>query len=477
MNTRALKIVRRLALADTRALLAEGGDARIALESGRNEYGCRPYPDPDLAALGSSTASTISESGYAAAEALREKILANPDEAGGEFDRIRDELSRLCGISDLEGLEIVFAASGTDAHLIASQIVKPACAVMVDGTETGRGVPSALSGRHFSTRIAFCGKVMLGMPLSEAMAVMNVRIRAPDGMPRDCGEIDMDVVACVESVVEKGGKVLLVLADVTKTGMIAPSLSCAIELRKKFPASVEVLVDACQFRMSPSTLRAYLEQGFMVALTGSKFLTGPTFSGALLMPQAPRREIPKTLKSYSSRYEWPEGMRSDLLGDDINFGLLLRWEAALAELRAFCNVPEEKAGKFLLEFAQEIGQRLEEDARFESLPVPPLDRRVLVPAPGWDSIQTIFPFMLKRGGLLLGLEETKEIHAQLQEGRSGIDAIAGLRYSLGQPVSCAGKGALRLCASARLVVEGALNGDAVINRALAALDRVAMLLD
>ena len=51
--------------------LTSGGDARLAIDTtdGLNLYGCQPSPRPDEISLSSSTASTISGRGYAAAEA------------------------------------------------------------------------------------------------------------------------------------------------------------------------------------------------------------------------------------------------------------------------------------------------------------------------------------------------------------------------------------------------------------------------
>src|SRR5262245_34762400 len=52
------------------ATLISGGDARLALDAGGlNPYGCRPLPCADEISLSSSTASTISPRGYAAAGA------------------------------------------------------------------------------------------------------------------------------------------------------------------------------------------------------------------------------------------------------------------------------------------------------------------------------------------------------------------------------------------------------------------------
>ena len=65
-------------------------------------------------------------------------------------------------------------------------------------------------------------------------------------------------------------------------------------------------------RVSPHTLRAYLAHGFCVALTGSKFVAGPPFSGALLVPRTlarrlERQAMPPALGAYSARAEWPRG--------------------------------------------------------------------------------------------------------------------------------------------------------------------------
>ncbi|HEY4820586.1 MAG TPA: hypothetical protein VIH62_07055, partial [Xanthobacteraceae bacterium] len=51
--------------------LVSGGDGRLAIgpADGLNLYGCQPSPCPDEISLSSSTASTVSGRGYAAAEA------------------------------------------------------------------------------------------------------------------------------------------------------------------------------------------------------------------------------------------------------------------------------------------------------------------------------------------------------------------------------------------------------------------------
>jgi hypothetical protein len=494
------------ALPPTAELLTHGGDARIVLDASRglNKYGCSPFPDALLAAFGSSTASTISTTGFAAAERLRDRLDAAASRESGvltyarELDRMRAELADLCGIADLPDLEIVFAASGTDLHLLAAQLAgggerAPLLAVMVEASETGSGVPASIAGRHFSTRAALGESVSEGNLVEGAASIEIAALssRAVDGLPRPAHLVDAEVETRVIAAVKSGRHVLLTLVDVSKTGMIAPSPKLVLEIRRRFPDTVDVLVDACQFRLSRASLRAYLEHGFMVALTGSKFLTGPTFSGALLVPRTlarrlKRQVLPPAFGAYSARADWPLGWTAARsLPEAANYGLLLRWEAALDELRAFRSIPDSEVAAFLADFARAIETRLSMDPAFEALPVPTLDRHPLVDAGNWDEIPTIFPFLLRGADRsLLQREETARIYASLAQDQSelgGTRAIAALRCQVGQPVPCGHRNgvplsALRLCASARLVVEAASGGAAqVIARAMAVLDKAAWL--
>ena len=493
-------------LPPTEQLLVQGGDARIAPGAdGLNKYGCQPLPDPGLVALGSSTASVVSANGFAAADRLRDRLAQaiEPDAVlyARELERVRGELLGLCGISDLDGVAAVFAASGTDVHLIAAQLAgagatSPALAVIVEAEETGSGVPAALAGRHFSAHAALGGEVAAGTKMAggAALEVATIPVRLPDGTPRPTADVDAEVDVVVATA---GRRVLLTLVDVSKSGLIAPSPGCVAALQERLPDAVEVLVDACQFRIAPATLRAYLQRGYMVALTGSKFVTGPSFSGVLLMP-APAaarlrgRTLPPALRAYSSRAEWPgDWPAAAPLPDVANFGLLLRWEAALQEMRAFHALPQAQVARFLQDFAQAVLQRLNGDPLFEPLPVPPIDRSPLLAAASWDHIQTIFPFLLYHpataaGRVPLSRAETVRLYRLLQaelDIAGGADVVR-MRFQLGQPVACGSRdgvpvSALRLCASARLAVE-ALAGDgrataAVIAKALAALDKAALL--
>ena len=113
-------------------LLTAGGDRRIKLDetTGLNHYGCQPFPDEGLRAFGSSTASVISVPAYAQAERLTDRLSraladgAEPTELyATELGRIRGEFLGLMSLSDLDGLGVVIARSGTDLHRIMAQLV------------------------------------------------------------------------------------------------------------------------------------------------------------------------------------------------------------------------------------------------------------------------------------------------------------------------------------------------------------------
>ena len=477
-------------------LLSGGGDTRVLRDpaTGRNQYGCAFAPEDGIADFASSTASTISPLGYAAASALRERLAASGDGAAAyarEVGRLRHHLVRLCGLSTVADLEVIFAASGTDLHLLGAALVggspeRPVLCLGVEPEETGSGVPDALAGRHVSTITPLGEAVDKGGQLGIFGEYQAVRARDREGRMRPGADIEAELDAALLAASRAGRRALLIVTDVSKTGLISPSGESALALMRRFPRTLEVMVDACQFRLSPESLRAYLQQGFMVALTGSKFLTGPTFSGALLVPgdvaeRLRSRLLPKGLGAYSARGDWPQGwVAGASLPEAANLGLVLRWEAALAELAAFRSLPAAEVEGFMRTFARVVRQRLADDPAFEMLPTRRLDRGAVGAFTSWDRSPTIFPFLLRHASRgrygYLSVAET----AAIQRGLAQVG-----RTRLGQPVACGERDgapvtALRLCNSARLVTEALKRGGdpaVVLSRALSALDKVSRAVD
>ena len=511
-------------LTPTEQLLLQGGDERLALgDAGLNKYGCGAWPEPALAAFGSSTATAVSGAGYAAAHRLRRRLLAGASHGAQTLyrqasERIRTEIKALCGLSDLPGLEVALAASGTDLHLIAAVWAAAASdgrrplVIMTDPAETGRGVANALRGRHFAGHSALGHALIEGTPLDPRLAVdvAQISLRDDSGQARRLSDIDQEVETLAAQAIAGGQRVLLVALDVSKTGLLAPSPRCVAALRRRWPQQLDVMVDACQFRLSNATLRRYLEAGCLVAITGSKFITGPSFSGALFVPataQLRASALPGVLRAYCARAEWPAAWGAGAAFDEaVNFGLLLRWEAALTEWRAWCQLPPGPVRAFVTAFGAAVQDRLMADRHFEPLCAPPLDRGELGDAGCWDALPSIFSFVLHRvaddgSRVALSRDQTAALYQRLPldmatpVNRRGLGiamsdindsgaAAAALRCQFGQPVACGCRdgtplSALRLSLSARLVAEALADGgtgaERVIRRALAALDKAAWL--
>ena len=280
-------------------LLAAGGDTRLAINpaTGLNEYGCQPSPCPDTLSFSSSTATSISARAYDRAEGARETLMRSAIEVGIEaaFDArveaMRDELKVHLGLApDLA--DVVFSPSGTDSQLqalfLARALLGPdLVTVVVAADQTGSGTVNTARGCHFSTATANGRRVQKGEPiagLASALTSVTIPLLDEAGQARSPAANDSIVFDAVERVVAGGSKVLLQVMDSSKFGWRAPSDECLEAITARWPDDVQIVVDACQMRLGRARLRKYLARGYIVIVTGSKFFTGPPFSGALLVP-------------------------------------------------------------------------------------------------------------------------------------------------------------------------------------------------
>lgn len=470
----------RACLADALAL---GGDERITLDAAtlRNSYGCSAEPDSDLARFGSSTASTIGAAGTAAAEQLLGRLAL--DTRGGfrqgiaaaAAARIRRDILDLAGVERNAGVEAILAASGTDAHLIFTQMTlqrpgAPWLVLMPDPAESGSGVPSALAGTHFASHAAMGGDVTKGAPVSPCAPIETRRyaLREADGTGRSLAAIDEEITAAIAEGIAAGHRILLVAVDVSKTGIVAPSPGCVLELKAAHGDAVEILVDACQFRLSTERLTRYLSAGCALAITGSKFMGGPIFSGALLLPPAVVARLsalpmPPALADYSARSDWGDTWQAaETLRAPANPGLLLRWEAALAEMRPYAKIDAPAAHAIARNFGDAVLAAMHSNPAIEPV-LDRIDPEALGAGIGED-VRTIFPFyLLVRSGTgqrRSTMEEARQVyrHMPLPAGKS---RHLRQRFELGQPVAMAhGEGALRLSLSAPLIAEAHRRGEA-----------------
>jgi hypothetical protein len=241
--------------------------------------------------------------------------------------------------------------------------------------------------------------------------------------------------------------VLLHIVAHSKTGVHAPSLWCVERLRK-ISEDVVVVVDAAQGRFSRRGLRDVLQKNYMVMFTGSKFYGGPPFSGALLVPpdfhphQRGLRGLPAGFKDYFTAAEMPEDwteIRRNLPAEP-NLGVILRWMAALAEIEAYYEAPDEARLRVLRFFETEAPRIIGDSDVIRLLPVfPPLyddtSKRLL------ESKTTVFGFWVTPPGMEKPLDkaELKRIHEELAIEMSDTGLLLDLEstsgtFHIGQPV-------------------------------------------
>ncbi len=211
-------------------------------------------------------------------------------------------------------------------------------------------------------------------------------------------------------------------------------------------------------------------------LTGSKFFTGPPFSGALLVPEglstrmsAP--EISPGLRDYTSRSDWPrtwEGVRRTLR-ERMNLGQFLRWSAALEEMRAYFAVPASYRKSALAQFGAITERLITGEGALRLLPA--YEECGGASALGIDdeemATRTIFPFLLRRSGRFLSPAECTQLYRWLNEDVSRLlpgplpprdQRLAAQLCHIGQPVALVdpasgATAALRISAGARIVSE------------------------
>jgi hypothetical protein len=464
-------------------LLCGGGDPRLTVNpaSGHNEYGCLPFPCPDTLSFSSSTATSISQRAYDRARHAREALMRSAIAVGIEaaFDAraeaMRDELKACLGLSRTK-TDVVFSPSGTDSQLqalfLARALLGPALTtVVVAADQTGSGTVNTARGYHFSAATANGGRVRKGEPIAGlAHSVDSVGLRLFDeaGQARPQTASDSQVLGAVERSVAGGSKVLLQVMDSSKFGWRAPSDRCLDEISARWPGRVQIVVDACQMRLGRARLRKYLDRGYMVLITGSKFFTGPPFSGALLVPSVlagdldAATEIAPGLLEYSSRSDWPRSwpnLRSHFPIRS-NFGQWLRWEAALEEIGAYYRVPDEFRRMALTTFGKGVERII---ATSPSLRLLPPQQR---PGDAGDeelAQRTIFSFAIRQGTGVLSLEGCRTLYRALALGAASAASADDPEHTakpclIGQPVAlgCDERrpaAALRVSASARLVSE------------------------
>jgi hypothetical protein len=296
----------------------------------------------------------------------------------------------------------------------------------------------------------------------------------------------------------------------SKTGISAPPLELVETMRALDPTRVDIVVDACQLRVSPSLLGDLVRRGWMVQLSGSKFLTGPAFSGALVVPVALRSRMEgaaallRAAPAVSSPADWPASWRAAMAPGGLppaSIGSLFRWAAALGEAELLRALPSSFCRDAFERFRGALEARLEASRVLAPLPPPDGHLADLGAEPPGLAARSIICFALTTKGpagerRLASLDECQLLFELLNQdvsarlpGLAPAERILAARPAhIGQPVAlrpdCPDAPiVLRLVVGARFFTivgfpengdrEAALAGE--IADAIAALDKLELL--
>ena len=478
----------------TEYLLMTGGDLRLNIDEFEllNKYGCRPFPRPEAFTFASSTATSVSNYAFDKTDKVRTILIQNSLKKGLknatiEFSELlKNNLRRALKIKD--DCQIIFSPSGTDSSLqiaAITQIIsdKEITHVLVASDETGSGVATALKGCHFENTTALNYPVKQGDHIEgfRDIDLIKIPLKDENGQLKSSTQLDTEIFAAISKTNELGRHIVLHTMDQSKLGYQSPSQEMIGNLKKLDNLSIQIIVDGSQLRLDPIDIRNYLNKGYIVTITGSKYFTGPPYAGALIVPKnvsqsinSVKNTLPEGLTKYYNHSDWPTSwLCSKDLPDGFNYGSYMRWNAAIVEMdryfktpilyrnlgiEMFCNFVEEsiKEASFLEPlFGDEIKINTYNSEKF-----------------GLRNIRTIFPFFILRNNQVLTIDQVKNLYKLLNSDLSDqfsassleIIRLAAQKCHIGQAVNVkygndVQSAVLRISLGARVISESWVNRD------------------
>jgi hypothetical protein len=486
--------------------MTKGGDSRILRDaSGRNRYFTSPAAQPALVARSSTTSSYASTDGFAAAEALFAAFKTASNHGvldtyyAHTLQNIRETLKAIWAATAQKPCQIITSPSGTYPEMLVTiaalarhegrdQFAPPnrplVTNIVVAQGEIGSNSGYSAELRHANPLTPRGTLVMAGTSFSQEIAqnvrVVEVGIRSTRGALLELDEIEKYIEKMLQRVIDIEGQVgVLHLVHASKTGMCVPRESFVAAMKKQYGHRLLVVVDAAQARMKQEQVSHWLDQNFWVFLTGSKFFGGPSFSGALFIPesearlfaQIPSAQIPSQLSDYFNQYDYDDYFTNfkAMLPAWYNIGLALRWSAVLPDIKHFYSFSSAERQQAINRWATNVRDLVRATQQVslleEVLPVPP--------AYAWSNFEgecnTVIPCAVavtdnagQRSYLgyvpLLMLHElmAKDISGLLPDLNPAEDRIARAICLIGQPVQIGSVGectaAVRIAITARGIV-------------------------
>ena len=478
----------------TEYLLMSGGDLRLNIDEFEllNKYGCRPFPRPEAFTFASSTATSVSNYAFDKTDKVRTILIQNSlkkglNDATLDFSELlKNNLRKSLKIKD--DCQIIFSPSGTDSSLqigAITQIItnKEITHVLVASDETGSGIATALKGRHFENTTALNYPVKQGAKIEgfRDVDLIKVPFRDENGQLKSSAQLDNEIFDAISKTNDLGRHVVLHTMDQSKLGYQSPSKEMIHKLNSLNDLSIQIIVDGSQLRLDPIDIRQYLNKGYIVTITGSKYFTGPPYAGALIVPKSVSKSIntvkntlPKGLTQYYNHSDWPVSWRcSKSLPDGFNYGSYMRWNAAIVEMERYFKTPILYRNLGIEMFCNFVEDSIKDASFLEPLFGDETKINTYNTEDfGLRNIRTIFPFFILMNNQALTVDKVKKLYLLLnsdisdQFSASSIEIIrlAAQKCHIGQAVNVKygndlQSAVLRISLGARVISESWVNRD------------------
>ena len=385
--------------------ITSGGDERIELiHDGLNKYHINPCDNQGVFNRGTCTCSVLTDE---AKERVSYLFNGFKDETIS-FEEVRKEqvksLKRLLKNVDFN-YNVFFAPSGSDLcyyPILFSKLInpnKPIMSLVTCPEELGSGSAMANQGQFFSEKNQILPNVVKGESVNPDISIEYKSFNA-----RDEAGVILDHHESIKSTIRKYKDDYSIIGNLvigSKSG-IEDNISIIEECQE----DVLWVVDLCQLRTSRDLLQKLLKLNCLVMVTGSKFYQSPPFCGALLVPEkintALAHSKPETwgFDKVYTKYDFPTelGELREKFIDYKNYGLLLRWECAVTEMKLLSNYKESVVNVTISRWNQHMTELLLDSPYFDLM----LDQE--------KTNSSIISFRVKVNGAYLSHEQLQTLH-------------------------------------------------------------------
>jgi hypothetical protein len=428
-------------------LISSGGDERLNLNSQNfNKYFINPTDGGSTFNRGSCTSSSLTKLGYYEALSLHEKLNEN------NFDFYQKKqieiLKNVLNYPGKDAFDIFLAPSGTDLcyypiifNLIRNSS-KPILNIVTCIEELGSGSLAAYNGAYFSNENQFNDYNIKNRKIINSPEISAFTFNARNKK----GLINNTTSKISKLIREKSRDYNLSINIVygSKSG-----IENDIGQIANIPSDVLVTVDLCQFRVSKRLINGLIGMNACVMITGSKFYQAPPFCAALLVPKGfnisnsvfPTKLIEpfgNIFSAYDIPSEYPEIKNS--FPKFKNYGLLIRWQAALAEIMEYNSIDEEITNNEILNWNKFVVSRLKQSPYLQLMPHQNKTNK------------SIISFRVFVNNRFLDYDELYEIYQIICTKKYNLPNNFN-KILIGQPVKYGDRSFLRVAVGARNILE------------------------